>query len=150
MAIESVSTSLEQNVISDTEMRRACDESVSASPERFLPYRKLLGAIGGASAAFDSRQDELKRLRTLLAVIADGDSCSPEFVPDLARIAEDMTAALLRHSCEMSECLGGILESARATVPRNRWEDSGAPDDRADSDDLAREAAAAVPTSGAQ
>lgn len=144
MAIESVASELDRLVISEPEMQNATDSRVPAEPGKFLPYRKLVSAIAIASDGFDERRDELMRLQTLIAVISERAENAPEQVPDLARIADDMARALIRHAGEASEGLNRIVESARATLPRKRWEDSGAPDDCADAEDLAREAAASV------
>lgn len=145
MAIESVATVGQSNIISEAEMRHALDVDAPVDPSKFIPYRKLIAQLGGARDMLDRSVAELLRLRALMVAIrTSAGNGEEEHVPDLSMIGEDMAQRLIETFDHESDALSRVIESAKATNPRKRWEDSPAPDDRADAEDIAREAAASV------
>lgn len=145
MALESVATAGQGNVISEAEMQHALDSSAPVDPGKFIPYRKLIAQLGGARDMLDRSVAELLRLRALMvAVRTSAANGEEELIPDLSMIGQDMAQRLIETFDHESDALDRVIESAKATSPRKRWEDSGAPDDRADAEDIAREAAASV------
>lgn len=145
MALESVATVGQGNVISEAEMQHALDSIAPVDPGKFIPYRKLIAQLGCARDMLDRSVAELLRLRALVAAIrTSADNGEEEHIPDLSRIGQDMAQRLIETFDQESDALSRVIQSAKATSPRKRWEDSGAPDDRADAEDLAREAAASV------
>jgi hypothetical protein len=111
-----------QHVISEAEMQHATDATAPADPGKFLPYRKLVATLFTAQTAFDSRREELMRLRTLLIVISEGTERSPELLPDLARIAEDMSDGLKYADTIVlaSDALKGLPSQRKAARPQRR------------------------------
>jgi hypothetical protein len=145
MANESVATAMQEHVITADEMRRASDTTESVSPSKFLPYRKMVAALEEARDAWDETQRGIYQIKALFAAIEK----KPEGIEDLADLGKEMSGRLMSGIDDIHHGLDSVIASAKATTPRKRWEACSAPDDRADDEDLAREAAAAVVSSRA-
>lgn len=131
------------NVITAEEMERATDNAPPVSPEKFLPYRKLVAQLEAIEEAFVTHGEHWREVEALFAGIAMVDA---EEAAQLAQIGRRLCVQHASQMCNASEEISQVVVSARRTTPRKRWEDSGCPDDRADAEDAAREHAAGIPS----
>lgn len=133
------------NVITADEMAAALDSEAPITPAKFVPYKKVLGELTSMQSIIVGDVDMLMELSSLFTAICNASTVTEATVlARLGRRTADSHASQLDEILEVSQ---EVAESAKQTMPRKRWDDSGCPDDRPDDDDLAREAAAAVPPS---
>ncbi len=132
------------NTITAEEMAVATDPNAPASPEKFIPYRKVLSELVSMHSIICDATDVLMELESLFGQI-EKETVNSRSLNSLAGLGKRVASS---HSMTLSEILDTsteVSDSARNTLPRKRWDDSGAPDDKPDDDDLTREANAAVP-----
>jgi hypothetical protein len=130
------------NIIAIEEMSIALDTEASVTPAKFLPYRKLCKELEDVTEDMGQLLETLDRIDAVFIAI---EKTADTGIAELAGVGHEYTLKHSHHYYALHEQLQKVVESAKATLPRKRWDESGCPDDRPDDDDLAREAAAAVP-----
>lgn len=130
------------NVITADEMAAATDTDAPVTPGKFLPYRKLCKELKDVTEDVGQLLEKLDRINAVFVAI---EKTADTGIAELAGVGREYTLSQANYYYDLHERLQKVVESAKATLPRKRWDDSGAPDDRPDDDDLTRESAAAVP-----
>jgi hypothetical protein len=130
------------NIITPDEIAAATDPNAAATPAKFLPYRKLCAELESVT---ESMEELLERLDRIDAIFIAIEKTADTGIAELAGVGHEYILHHANHYYGLHEQLQKVVKSAKKTLPRKRWDDSGCPDDQPDDDDLAREAAASVP-----
>jgi hypothetical protein len=130
------------NIITSDEMAVATDDSAPVTPARFLPYRKLLAAIVEAEKRIGSSVNIFEQSAAQFEAIGQ---VSEHYLPEhLATTGESLIWDHVSGLTTFRDQLVAVIESAKATMPRKRWDESACHDDRPDEEDIAKERAASV------
>lgn len=132
------------NVITAGEMAAATDSASPITPAKFIPYGKLVRSLDEVTGELGGMLETLDRIQAQFEAIKQ---TADTGVAELGGVGVEYVLLHSSRLYDLHESTRTLLESAKATMPRKRWDDSSCPDDRPDDNDLARESAAGVPGS---
>jgi hypothetical protein len=130
------------NAITADQMAIATNPDLPVTPGKFLPYRKLCKELENVTSDIGHLLEKLDRINSIFVAI---EKTADTGIAELAGVGHEYALSQANYYYDLHEQLQKVVESAKATLPRKRWDESGCPDDHPDDDDLAREAAAAMP-----